>query len=273
MEFVLGILAAGLAVALTVTVAGLAFLGLLIWGGITLVNRITGKSRKQKNLPTNHVPPAQHRVGQGSVTYEIPNGGGSVNVSSGSVTSQASMPRDYEYLDVDDGATFETVTKAMSAYEGAPYVGEFARSVVTTLDRAEFRRKSLLVSINREFDSNTITWDKFAVPVDVAMDGILRNCAQIGNRVQGFDVPEYERLSRLVKAGACEEGSSNKNRWYLLESTIKEMRELRQANDELLFELEKLQGEIDRLSDKDDEPTDDILEEIRKLSEEAKYYS
>ena len=39
MDVILGILAAGVAVALFATVGGLALLGLIIWAGITVVNR------------------------------------------------------------------------------------------------------------------------------------------------------------------------------------------------------------------------------------------
>ncbi|MBR3316591.1 MAG: hypothetical protein IKG21_02060 [Atopobiaceae bacterium] len=292
MDVILGILAAGVAVALFATVGGLALLGLIIWAGITVVNRITGRTDRQKNLPAGSAPLAKRGHAHERVTYAVPQHRASERASghmssssrqaarSAAATASApastpfSAPRDYEYLDVDAGATAEVVTKAMQPYEGAPYMGEFARSVISALGKADFRYDGLVAAIGRQFDKRTITWEKFMTPVDVAMDGILRNCTQIANRVQGFDIPEYERLLRLKNAGAFEEGSNDQRRLDLFENTIDEMRDLRKANEDLLFELEKLQGELDKLSDKDDgAPNDDILEEIRKLSDDAKYYS
>ncbi|MBR3158778.1 MAG: hypothetical protein IKG18_10935 [Atopobiaceae bacterium] len=274
-----GLLAAGIAVALATSIVGLAMLGLLIWGGITIVNRITGKSHRQKNLPSGQPAPKRNlpqstihstseRRAQAAASRQT------TSSSQGESVTYAQVARDYEYLDVDNGATAETISKAMAAYEGAPYVGEYARGVISTLNKAEFRRKGLHAAIAREFEPNTITWDKFMIPIDVAMDGILRTCAQLANRVQGFDISEYERLKRLVRAGACEKGSSKWQRWQLFENTLAEMDELQRANEQLLFELEKLQDELTKLGGKSaGSSTDDIAEEIRKLAEDAKYYS
>lgn len=264
LEFLGGLLAAGIAIALAVSIVGLAMLGLLIWGGVTLVNRLTGRTHKQKNLPSasssrRDLPHAEEHSGAANAEDEF---------------TYAQYAHDYEYLDVENGATAEQIRDAMVPFEGAPYVGEYARGVISTLKKAEFRRKGLFSAIDREFDEHSMTWDKFAVPVDVAMDGILHNCAQLGNRVQGFDISEYERLSRLVKAGACAEGSSKWQRWQMFGNTLGEMDELQKANDQLLFELDRLQDELSKLGSKSGgSSTDEIAEEIRKLSEEAKYYS
>ena len=276
-----GLLAAGIAIALATSVVGLAMLGLLIWGGITIVNRITGKSKNQKNLPSGQ--PAQRRDLPHSTIRstserraQAASTGHAERVTNAHAepVTYAQVARDYEYLDVEGGATAESISHAMGAYEGAPYVGEYARGIISTLKKADFRRKGLDAALEREFEQNTITWDKFTAPIEVAMDGILRTCAQLGNRVQGFDIAEYERLKRLVRAGACEEGSSKWQRWQLFENTLAEMDELQRANEQLLFELEKLQDELTKLGGKSGgSSTDEIAEEIRKLAEEAKYYS
>lgn len=252
---VLGIIAGGVALAIGATIVGLTLLGVIIWGGMSIAKRISGKSDRQKNLPTG-----------GSARAGIP-------AAQMPVSQAPSTMRDYEYLDIDDGVTADTVMDAMRPYDGAPYVGEYARSVISTLGKAEFTQKGLIAAMDREFTRDTITWDKFAAPVDVAMEGILRNCIQIANRVQAFDTAEYARLSRLVKAGAASPESSNYQRWELFGNTLKEMDGLRQGNEQLLFELEKLQDELTKLDDGGSSDTSDIAEEIRKLSEEAKYYT
>lgn len=245
------LLAAGVSIFLTVTIMGVVGIALLAWGISSVVRRLTGKSGSKKNLPA-----------------------GSDRSSKRIAAQPAHVVRDYEYLDVEAGTTADEVHRAMEAYEGAPYVGEYARAVMGALDKAEFRLKGLSAAIDREFEPNTMTWDRFMAPVEVAMDGILQNCVQMANRVQGFDVSEYERLTRLEKVSAIEEGSSNAERLKLFERTIDEMRELREANDQLLFELEKLQDELSKLSEAGGgSSTDDIAEEIRKLAEDAKYYS
>ena len=250
LEFLGGILAAGLALVLASTIVGIVLLGLVIWGISSVVKRITGKSGGAKNLPS-----------------------GESGMAKRDMVQPARVAKDYTYLDVEDGATPGAVREAVRPYEGAPYVGEYARSVMTTLDKSEFRRKGLFSALEREFSPNTITWDKFATPIEVAMDGILQNCTHLANRIQGFDTAEYGRLSRLVKAGACTEGSNNWQRWELLGKSLKEMGEIRQGNEQLLFELEKLENELMKLDDGGASTTSDIAEEIRNLTEEAKYYS
>ncbi len=283
LEFIFGILALGVAGALAVSVVGLAMLGLIIWGCVSVVGKLTGKNKQQQSIPSG----AQRRDLPGETTERSSGRRTEVGTRVAARTADKAagvqrqqnvtapgMMRDYEYLDVNEGATAEKITNAMRGFEGAPYVGEYARAVISTLQKAEFRRKGLFSAINREFEANTITWDKFSAPVDVAMDGILRNCAQLANRVQGFDVAEYERLKRLVNAGACEKGSSKWERWKIYENTLAEMDEIQRDNEKLLFELEKLQDELGKLGGKNPGgTTDEIAEEIRRLSEDAKYYS
>ena len=244
------LLAAGIALALTVTIVGVVGVVLLAWGISTGIKHIVGKIGGNKNLPSG-----ASSKGHASV-------------------AEPQVIRDYEYLDVSMGTTSKDVCEAMKEYEGAPYVGEYARAAISDLNMAEFRRKGLLAAIDREFTPQSMTWEKFTSPVGVAVDSILQNCAQLANRVQGFDTAEYSRLMRLKKVGAIGEEGNNAERLKLFDKTIEEMDGLRAANEKLLFELEKLQDELSKLSENDGgSPTDDIADEISKLAEEAKYYS
>lgn len=184
------------------------------------------------------------------------------------------LPRTYEYLDADADITPDTVLDVVHGYASDSVLGGYAQGVEITMSKAKYRRQALFAVLDREFERDTITFDKFSAPIEVALDGIWDNSVQLANRMQAFDAPEYQRLQRLVAGGACEQGTTKWEQWELLQHQVEEMNALQEANDRLLLELDKLQAELDRMeSANPDETTEQIAEEIRALVEDAKYYS
>lgn len=199
------------------------------------------------------------------------------------IPQQTSMPnpsqhiRSYVYLDVDGGATPESIVKVMRDYEQERVVGPYAQDVVNTLRMAERRKKSLFSEIDSRFSPKSISWDHFAATANEALDTIVRNCALLANRVQAFDVEDYERSEQFYRTGGeMHNGKQNPaviKRWELLRETKAQMDEIRAANDGLLLELDKLAAELVYISN--NESTDQsarIAEEVSRLAEETKYY-
>lgn len=255
LSFVFGIL-----ILVTILSVGTVALGVF---GITKIvqivaNRLSG-GRRQKTIGVPRQPQPKNIPPQAATP------------------AQPQHVRSYVYLDVDGGATPDSIAKAMRDYEQERVVGPYARDVVNTLRMAERRKKSLFSEINNRFSPKSISWDHFAATVNEAFDTIVRNCALLANRVQAFDVEDYERSEQFYRTGGeMHNGKQNPaliKRWELLRETKAQMDEIRAANDGLLLELDKLSAELVNISN--NESTDQsarIAEEVSRLAEETKYY-
>ena len=264
MDFV-GILL-GLLILCAVIWLGVA--GVLVWGVTRLVGAISQRILgKRKNVGRVSAPPPPHRV------QASPNN----NTQPRPAPTPAAHAKSYEYFDVDNGATAKDIVKVMRSYEQERVVGFYAGEVINVLDMAELRKKSLLSEIDSKFSRRSISWDHFASTANEALDAILRNCALLANRVQSFDVEDYERMERFYRTGGeARNGKQNParlQRWDLLRETKTEMDDLRAANDGLLLELGKLSSELGKISSSDStEESSRIADEVRRLAEETKYY-
>lgn len=186
----------------------------------------------------------------------------------------AKSKKPYAYLDTSKDLNKDSVLKIVEGYVDDETLGSRARGVVSTFDTAELRRKGIFSILGQEFDQGSITWDKFSAPVDVAIEGITRNAAQIANRMQAFDAAEYRRMDRIERAGGYGEQRTELERLAVMRASMGEMDEFQHANERLLVELEKLQAELTKLTGAGFEnDTDQIAEEIRKLTDETHYYA
>ena len=185
----------------------------------------------------------------------------------------AGSAKAYAYLD-EEKATPESVTKTVLPFEDDAVLGTYARGVLNTLNKAELRRKGIYAVLEEEFEKSTLTWDKFSVPVDQALERVVHKAAQLANLMQAFDSKEYQRLSRLEQAGALKSGNTDVDQLRVMNSSLNEMDKLQEDNNQLLLELEKLQAELTRLATSGyDSKTDAIIDEIRKLTDDTQYYA
>jgi hypothetical protein len=127
--------------------------------------------------------------------------------------------------------------------------------------------------MEHEFGRESLTWEKFSVPVEAAFGRIRSNSARIANIVQAFDSGEYQRLSRLDKAGQVAEGSQQANRLVAMGLQLTEIHDLMYDNEAMLDELNRLQTELAKLADSHETVTaDDITEEVRSLADATRQY-
>jgi hypothetical protein len=184
----------------------------------------------------------------------------------------AGSAKAYAYLD-DTKATPESVAKVVLPFEEDTVLGPYAKGVLGALNKAELRRKGIYAVLEEEFEKATITWDKFSVPVDKALDRIVHKAAQLANLIQAFDSKEYQRLGRLEQAGVLKNGTDTEQ-LRVMNSNLNEMDKLQDDNDKLLLELDKLQAELTRLATAGyDSRTDAIIDEIRTLTDDTHYYA
>jgi hypothetical protein len=268
-EFLFGIF-------LVTTVLGLGILGLSIWGiskGVrAIARRLSGHTQQeQRRMEAPPRPPSGVKSPfAAEERAERPK-------RSTRVGQPSSRARDYEYMDVEKGATPEHILQVMRDYVDDYVTGEYAQSVIDTLDTEEFRRKSLFSEIDNRFSRNSISWDRFASTAQEALDAVVRNCALLANRVQAFDATDYARMEQFYASGGFATNESpdpsRLQRWRILDETKREMDGIRTTNEKLLLELEKLSSELGKLTSVDYRDEDDrISEEIGRLVEETKYY-
>jgi len=183
----------------------------------------------------------------------------------------------YKHMDVDTGTSAHDIDDVLRRYANLDIVGKYAKKARHTLDSTTRRCDGFFAVLDSKFQEGTMSWDKFAVAADSAKQAILHNCAKIANTVQLFDREEYRRLSRLYKTSAQQGASTTtaleNKKWWLMQQDLRNMDAIIVANDQLLFELDKLTAELNKLKSVDDTGAGDrLLEEIRTLIEETKYY-
>lgn len=186
-------------------------------------------------------------------------------------SQKKSLPA-YSLLDVDGNLSQKDVLKVVSPYADDEALGTYAQSVIDIFNKADLRRKGIYSLMEQEFSKESLTWDKFSGPVDGGFDAIVRNAAQIANRMQAFDSAEYLRMDRIERAGGYDPQSNEVSRLEVMRATLKEMDELQARNEELLGELERLQAELTKLTGSSID-NNEALEEIQRLSEDAKFYA
>ena len=186
---------------------------------------------------------------------------------------------EYTRLDVDAGATNETISAVMRGYVNDPVLGRRARAVIETLGSAEHRRGILFAELDGTFQRGTISWDKFAGPAYAALDSVLRNSALLANRIQAFDSAGYLRLREDMAAeadgvdGERHRSETRQRRWELYREMLGSLDTLQDTNEGLLLELDKLAAELSTINGPGQgENSDQIIDEIRRLVDEAKYY-
>ena len=227
---------------------GVAFVLMMVGGTIWGIRRSAGWGKKNKR----ELPPS-------GISKPRP---------------QLEAAKEYSYLNEDGTAKAADILKVAETFLPDPVMGPYAEAVMTAVEKSEIKRKGVYAAIEREFDKGTMTWEKFAVPVDGALDTIMRNCAALGNHIQRFETVEYQRLERLHEAGGIDEDSPNAQQWEILCDELNEMDGLQKANERLLIELDALSAELNRLAGSDmAEANDEILEELQQLTEDAKLYT
>lgn len=187
--------------------------------------------------------------------------------------------REYEHQDVDAGATAESIANVLRRYTRAIVVGKRASAGLAALENDKRKCAAFHAILEKKFQPGSLSWDKFAVAADMTHDALLRNCASLANRVQVFDRAGYQkkelghRSSTWRKEGELlDPAAAEKQR--VLQAGLDEMDALLASNDRLLTELDKLTFELGKLTDAEaSADSDHIVEEIRTLIDETKYYS
>lgn len=191
---------------------------------------------------------------------------------------------EYEHQDIDAGATADSIAGVLRRYARAVVVGKRAQAGLAALENDKRKTAAFKAVLDKKFQPGSLSWQKFAVASDMTHEAILRNCASLANRVQVFDRAGYQTQKRELghrsstwraqqqEATIIDPAAAEKQR--VLQQGLDEMDALLAANDRLLTELDKLTFELGKLTDADSGADGErIVEEIRTLIDETKYYS
>ena len=181
--------------------------------------------------------------------------------------------RPYEHQDLDEGATAESISNVLRNYSRVDVVGRYAKAGLAALENEERKTSSFSAILNSKFSPSSLSWGKFAVAADATHEAIMKNCASLANRVQVFDHEEFRRVESTRRSISKNDPTLAEKR-RLFQTSLSEMDAILLSNDKMLLELDKLTAEIGKISDAETtENSDRIVEEIRKLAEETKYYN
>jgi hypothetical protein len=183
---------------------------------------------------------------------------------------------EYERIETEGDIAEDHVIAVLKKYTHRYGVDDLARSGISALESVAHKRESFFAALDAKFQKNTISWDRFAVGADTAFGAIERSTAQLANAIQAFDSDEYRRLERLAGSAGANSPSIDavqQERLGMFRGRLDGMRTIVADNERMLLELDKLEAELGKLeSDEREDRGEDILQEIRTLTEEMKYY-
>jgi len=175
---------------------------------------------------------------------------------------------DVKLLEASEVVDDDEVLAILAEYADAEHVGTLAREATDQVRRSSYLAERLHKQISRQFSEGSMSWDRFTRLADRARTQVLRNSALVANDIQNFDRASYAKeLSRTRK------GESSAI-LALHEQSLAEMREVLDANEQLLLEMARLEHEVKRLDAGDArEDAEECMSDLKALIEDTKYYA
>ena len=180
---------------------------------------------------------------------------------------------EYRLLESGEVNEADDVLPQLREYANLPEVGRYAEEACNQIETMERRRERLYRVIEAKFGSESLSHDRFVAVVDAGERTLLRNCALLANRVQSFDVDGYRKQRRRLVTQTGKNDTLDKEREEIYAEALADMRDVIEANEHLLLEMGKLEMELSDLeSDDNREDNNRMLDEVKELLEQTKYY-
>lgn len=166
-------------------------------------------------------------------------------------------------VDVND---VSQATKILDMYKNGSYFGATAQTVLDQIERLGRSMTRLQTEIDRRFEKNSMSNDKYSAVVNEANLSLVDNLISAAQKMQFFDEGEYTRLLNYKQDAIPDDIQQQQlNLYKLNEDSIKNVVT---ANERLILQLDTLAVELGSRGEHNDE----LLDEIKKLTQEVKYY-
>ena len=180
---------------------------------------------------------------------------------------------EYHLLETSEVNDADDVLPQLRGLSELAVVGSYSSEAVAQIESMGHRRERLYRVLDDKFGEESLSRDKFAAVVDAGWRTLLRNCALLTNRAQSFDVDGYRALRRRLPDSRQASDPLEAEQMRMYEGVLDDMREVIEANERLLLEMGKLEMELSDLeSDDNREDNTRMLDEVRDLLEQTKYY-
>ena len=155
------------------------------------------------------------------------------------------------------------------SYKNGKHFGPTASTVITQIERLEKSVMRSKTEINSKFERGSLSWQKYHGAVEEASEIALENAISLTNRIQMFDENEYTRLLNYEKDNIPDNIQAQqldlyKQNMNLVNSAIS-------VNENLILVLDKLTTELS-MPWEIEEHNNSLLSDIKKLTDEVKYY-
>ena len=157
----------------------------------------------------------------------------------------------------------------LSSYTNGEYFGEIATTVISQISRLESSTQRAKIEIGRKFERGSLSWQKYYSAIEEANSIALDNVISLANRIQFFDESEYSRLKKYKYDAIPDDIQMQQLELYntnmkLIESAVS-------VNENLILGLDRLSIEFAKPGEIE-EQNNNLLTEIKKLTDEVKYY-
>ena len=171
----------------------------------------------------------------------------------------------------------QEIIEALGARTTVWHVGKQAKSAIAQLEEGAAVRERLKAVIDSRFEPGSMTNEKFLAPVEASYKTLVRNAAELSNRIQDFDGRELSRMRKLMNDGSYKQDdvpdTIQEARWEAMSREYASIKAIVRANQLILAELTKLEKELQSLSEGDiSTDSEKLADELDELSGHVKYY-
>lgn len=157
----------------------------------------------------------------------------------------------------------------LSSYKNGEYFGEIATTAINQISRLETSTQRAKLEIGNKFERGSLSWQKYYGAVEEANSIALDNVISLANRIQFFNEDEYSRLKKYKYDSIPDDIQSQQLDLYnanmkLIESAVA-------VNERLILGLDTLSIELSKPGEIEEQNTN-LLSDIKKLTDEVKYY-
>lgn len=174
-------------------------------------------------------------------------------------------------------ADADEVSDVLSEYAYSDVVGEIAAQGRDQLETLAKKKEQLMAMIDKKFEPSSISWTKFAGTVDAAERVVVKNAAELAERIHAFDVDDYENVYSLISSYRYKDDAIpddiQEEKYALYRRNLEKMNRILEANERMLLKMDQFAMEMSSLEAGDnDSETSEIMEELEQLISDTKFY-